>query len=1283
MTSSSRSEISLITPLTDSDLIAEALRSVAPHVSSLALIIDDAPSMQVWAPTVTAFQGIVESAFAQVNADRLSPSRHEREVSGRPRGQLVLVVTDGLDDFWGHRPAAALLQSWGRQVPVAIVNPYPQERWHRTHLAPRLLQLSAPRALSPNAELDVREPGRWKSPFDEPLHGDAVAVPLLELTPRWLSWWASLVNRSPGGWLDAVAYIADPERPDDPDGAGPVEWPAQQPARPQDLVFGFRAGASAEAFRLATYIASAPLDLGAMRVIQGALLPESHPVHLAEVVTSQLFVPRVEPSAQLEFRAGVRQTLLSFAARDDSIHVMEALASHYDDRMPAARTLLQALQAPDQTPATTVTEETFAFAELELAVLLALSGPYSARARRLRQAMARLTREKPAGRPPSDGPRRIAEPSVEGGGSMSNAPSSPPTREPSPTGRSNPITAISSIAALFGGQESGSEPIVWGNVPPRNGDFTGRDELLLALEQRLRTQSVTAVLPQALHGMGGVGKSQIAIEYAYRHRADYEVVWFIPAEQPAQILRSLIDLGERLGLGAGLEANTAVPLVQEALRAGTPYSNWLLIFDNAETLGTVSPYLPESGTGKVLVTSRNEQWTDIAEALEIDVFRRVESIELLRKRNPDITVEEADRLAEVLEDLPLAIGQATAWRAATRIPAGEYLRLLTDKRAELADQALVPGYEIAVAAAWTVALDRLGVENLAALQLLQACSFLAPEPISLELFLGPRHTTTSAELDDILQSPSRLNRAIREIAQYGLARIDYRDQTIQLHRLVKTVLVSQLSEREREDLQHAAHMLLAGGNPGGPGQRAQWQRYHALLPHVLAADTIGCEDAWARQLVLDIIEFLYFWGDYPSCLSLAQKVVEQWRGSLGANDLQTLKAARWLGYVERLLGNFSAAASTNADCLNRLQAILGPDDEETFDAMILVAADRRAAGDFAGARALDEEAFKAAETAFGPDYPNTLIAAHSLGVSLRLTGDFQQAFERDADTFRRRAEDLGADHPLTLLTLNGLTLDLRECGAYLQANTEQERVYERIQQILGRDHPNTLQAARNLAVSRRRAGQHESARKLAEDTMKGLQKRFGATHPDTIASALNYAVDLRENDDLFGSQALAEQTYQEYESTLGAEHPYTLYARTNLAIVLRLLGQLDLAYEHNSTAFDQLRQSLGRDHVLTLTCATNLASDLAARGDHEAARTLDAETLTLSRERLGAEHPSTLACLLNLSFDLTNLENAAEGERLFQEVLDAYYRVLGEQHPAIVAALARQRANCDVDPMPL
>lgn len=329
-------------------------------------------------------------------------------------------------------------------------------------------------------------------------------------------------------------------------------------------------------------------------------------------------------------------------------------------------------------------------------------------------------------------------------------------------------------ASTVGNGRTRSTPTIWGNIPPRNPNFTGREELLDKLHQRLLREKATAVLPHTLHGMGGVGKSLLAVEYLYRRMAEYDVVWWISAERTAQISLSLVELAPRLGLPTGSDVSSTVASVLEALRIGVPYANWILVFDNAESPESVRQFFPAGGPGNILVTSRNPQWASVARPLEVDVFMREESKQLLRIRGPEISDAEADRLAEALGDLPLAIEQAAAWHAETGMPVDEYLRLLDEKRVDLLRGTAPLGNQHPVIAAWNISLDRLEAKSPAAYQLLQVCSFYAPEPIARTMFMRMPPSPITPELDAALEDPIRLGQAIRDIGRYSLARFDHR-----------------------------------------------------------------------------------------------------------------------------------------------------------------------------------------------------------------------------------------------------------------------------------------------------------------------------------------------------------------------------------------------------------------------------------------------------------------------------------------------------------------------------
>ncbi|GAA4605567.1 tetratricopeptide (TPR) repeat protein [Actinoplanes octamycinicus] len=827
-------------------------------------------------------------------------------------------------------------------------------------------------------------------------------------------------------------------------------------------------------------------------------------------------------------------------------------------------------------------------------------------------------------------------------------------------------------------------PQVWGDVPPRNPNFTGREDLLDLLHRQLMSVREAAVLPQAVHGMGGVGKTQVAIEYVHRHSSEYDLIWWIPAEQHSQLLSSLTGLAQRLRLDVSPEASSAVPAVREALSTGqTGHAAWLLVFDNAESLQNVRQFFPTGGAGKILVTSRNPEWAWHARALEVDVFTRQESIQFLVNRVPGLTEQDADRLAYALGDLPLAVEQAAAWQAATGMPVEEYLRLLDDKRIELLEDAASPDYPVSVAAAWNVSLDALERVNPAAFQLLQVCSFLSAEPIPREFFAGPPASPIADPLDDTLRDSFKLSRALRDIQRYALAKLNHRNNTLQIHRLVQAVLISRMDEKQRALMRAGAQTLLAGANPHTPARRSRWDRYQALVPHVTTAGAVESQDPNVQLLVHETTEFLYHWGDHRGCHEFAEQAYLIWRDSLGESDPQTLRMMKFLGLVCFALGRYEQAGTLVEGALRLCSAAWGDEDEGTLDAMLLMAVSHRTRGEFASAKGVNERVLEICRRTLGEQDPVTLRAAAHLGSSLRLTGEFAAAADLDRATYQQQSEVLGGDDPDTLLTLSHYATDIREAGDFLQARAQQEEVLERTLAAYGPRHPPAMRASRNLAVARRKAGDHDGALRLATETAERFRTQYGESHPDTMAATLTLAVDLRHAGRLDESFKLGQATLDRYRAILGPDHPHTLAAEVNLAVVKRLRGDVEAANRADSQVIELLRDKLGPDHPTTLCCATNLASDRFSLGLGQEAFELDTDTLARSERVLGVEHPATLAVGVNLALDLRLLDRIQEGDRILADTLQRLRTVLGDRHPATLNALQSLRADCDLDPMPL
>ncbi|WP_406435697.1 FxSxx-COOH system tetratricopeptide repeat protein [Streptomyces sp. NBC_00631] len=1255
------------------------------------------------------------------------------ELVDRTGRRIILVLTDGLGPLWRTAAGRQALELWAAAGPVAVVHLLSQRDWHRTALAPRQARLRSPRAGARTTELAVDLPAEWRDPFDPPPGDWTAAVPVLELDARWLGRWAALVAGAESDWVEAPVLLLGapdaPEESDAPDGSeaseasegdaaeSPLATPVPSaPSAPsvQERIRRFRSHATPTAFRLATHLAAAILEPRLVRDVQRRLVPEAQPAHLAELFLSGLLEQPASTAphggtapAPLEFVDGAREALLAGAMRADTARVVSSVSELYGDRFEAARGLHGALLAPEAEPVPQVTADNLPFVRVELAVLRALSGPYLLRARRLSAALERA----PAGASIIENSRQIghdvsnkhensdldglnmtdttaSEHQRGDGGSVSGT---PVQQIPAPSPDGQPGAGLSSPGRVVPGpaepqsrqvQQRAAVPVVWGSVPPNNPNFTGREELLAQVHDQLLTGDTSAVLPHTLHGMGGVGKSQIAIEYVYRHSSEYDVIWWIPSEQPTMILTALTELAHRLGLNVGTEANRAVPAVREALRRGEPFDRWLLVFDNAENVEAVRPYFPTGGTGKILITSRNQEWDRVARTLSVDVFTREESKALLRRRARDLSDADADLLAEELGDLPLAIEQAAAWQAVTGMAVDEYLGLIREKIAELMLELVPsPDYPMSVAAAWDVSLRQLEQRNPAALQLLQVCSFFAPEPISRSLFNNSR-STIAPELDEALRHPIRLGRAIREINVYALARIEHRHDTIQLHRLVQAVLVNRMSPQQQADMRHGAHLLLADANPNSPGSRELWPRYQQLLPHIAVSRAVECDSPWVRGLIRGVVEFLYYWGDHEGAVSMAREALDVWTAKFGGEDQQTLEMAKWLAYLLRMVGEYEEAAAMMQRTADTYIRVAGEDDEGTLDALIQLTSGLRLRAEMAQGLEINRSVYDRCLRAFGDDDPATLRAAHSLGVGLRLMGLYKEAREYDTETARLRALALGENHLDTLNTLSNLSIDIRETGDYPGAVVHQEDVYARYIATYGEDNPSTVSCARVLAVCRRRAGDHEGAVQLGELALSKFENRYGADHPDAIASAANLVVDLRQDGQLTRSRELGEATLRRYMAKLGSGHPYTLSARTNLAITLRHLGDLDAAGEQVGVALRGMRESLGDEHVLTVTTALGMANHHSAGSRHEEALELDQKSLEILTRIFGKDHPTTLACANNVALDLRALDRVDEATVLHTDTLTRFRRTLGESHPATVAAASSRRAEADIAPVP-
>ncbi|MEO3863316.1 FxSxx-COOH system tetratricopeptide repeat protein [Acrocarpospora sp. B8E8] len=829
----------------------------------------------------------------------------------------------------------------------------------------------------------------------------------------------------------------------------------------------------------------------------------------------------------------------------------------------------------------------------------------------------------------------------------------------------------------------GRIPEVWGKVPQQNKNFTGRDDLLEKLRSGVVSDDVTAVVPHALHGLGGVGKTQVAIEYAYRYRHEYDLVWWIPADQPMLVRSSLAGLAPHLDLPtaaiAGIEDASAAVL--DALKRGKPYSRWLLIFDNADEPEEINEIIPR-GPGHVLITSRNHSWQGVVDTVPVDVFTREESIEFLVKRARAVSTAKAAVLAEELGDLPLALEQAGALQAETGMSVDEYLRLLAVHTAQLLDINKPSDYPLSMTAAWSLSVAQLSAKLPEAVDLLRCSAFFGPEPIPRDVFGPPSEKfPPSLKLGSLLADPILLSRAIRELGRYALARIDSVSRTIQVHRLVQALLRQELPPDEQAAFRREVHLLLASAAPYEPDDNASWSRYAELLGHVTPADVASSQDPLVRNFALDIVRYVYSSGDFESARDLVQNFISVWREQSGEDDPSVLSGQRHFGIIIRELGDFQTSFELNLATMARMREVLGPDDAETLLLTNSHGADLRARGDFAAALQHDRDSLSQHEAAFGPDHRRTLRAMNNLALDYLLLGDYSSAQELQKKTYMMQSRaGSGSSKQNVLSSWNGLARVVRLRGEYFEACDVGEEAYEYGVQELGADHPWTLRTAKDLSIAKRRAGLVEEALELAQRTYELQERIFGKEHPDTLAAALCLANALRTNNQVVEALQVLREAAQLFPRMYGQDHPFKFGCDTNLALLLRVNGEAEEARAIDERALAGFDLKLGREHHYSLTCAINLASDLAAEGEAANATNLNENTLQRLNEVLGTDHPLTLACAVNLVLDLVTVHREDEADALRSSTMAKYERVLGPDHPDTRVARDGGRLDFDFDP---
>jgi tetratricopeptide (TPR) repeat protein len=717
---------------------------------------------------------------------------------------------------------------------------------------------------------------------------------------------------------------------------------------------------------------------------------------------------------------------------------------------------------------------------------------------------------------------------------------------------------------------------VHNDLPPYNPNFVGREDLLADLRQTLGQEgNAASTQMEAVTGLGGIGKTQLALAYVYRHLAAYWLVWWVRAEEPTTRRADLVALAPHLELdpkGIDEEALLAAIRRELARRPG-----WLLVFDNAPGPADIRDLVPRTG-GHTIVTSRHRHgWEGTARELEMPVLPEDEAVALLlgeSEAEPQRRAE-ARALAEQLGFLPLALAQARAYVNETGIGFAEYGRDLEKDAARAFEEApLPPDYPRSVALTWHASLTAAEQTCAPARMLLELLSFLAPDPVPRDLFkakldgapevarpsllgrlwrnlLPWRSTSPMSGLSD----PRVLDKAIAALGRFSL--ITVAPGRLAAHRLVQVITRAGLDAATAKTRAEAAIWLVDAALPRPPEEHTNWPAMGLLLPHALAAaeaaERLGADLETAAVVLNETALYYQARAAWAEALPLYQRAIAIGEQTLGPEHPELAARLNNLAILYRDTGRYAEAEPLYQRAIAIGEQTLGPEHPNLAAALNNLAELYRATGRYAEAEPLYQRAMATDEKALGPEHPNLARDLNNLALLYQATGRYAEAEPLYVRAIAIGEKALGPEHPNLATALNNLADLYLGTGRYAEAEPLYVRAIAIGEKALGPEHPNLAIALNNLADLYLGTGRYAEAEPLYVRAiaagLNNLAELYRAAGLNNLALLYWTTGRYAEAEPLYGHALTI------LEKALPADHPNLAVIRTNYARLLDQLGR--------------------------------------------------------------------------------------------------------------------------------
>lgn len=808
-----------------------------------------------------------------------------------------------------------------------------------------------------------------------------------------------------------------------------------------------------------------------------------------------------------------------------------------------------------------------------------------------------------------------------------------PEKEPAEASLADlPLTPAAEDRAARGGPDRAAPVAIWAIPHARNPHFTGRVGLLAQLKQRFfsgesetPTRQSGTPLVQTLKGLGGIGKTQLALEYAYRSLAEglYTHAFWITAASAESLLTSMVALAELLPDGFAQrerDQHKLGAIVKRWLECCP--DPWLLIVDNADDLSLIPPYLPVRGHGHILLTTRASAVGTFAPALEVDNMGIDEGIRFLLQRSQRLARATPDQIAEArqvvvaLTQFPLALDQAAAYIEETGCRISTYLRILQEHRLSLLARRGIQAhhYPDSVVTTWSLSFQRLEQDNPAAVQLLRLCAFLTPDRIPEELLIeGAAHWP--AELQQAVSDPLAFEQLFQDLLTFSLVKRQASDRILSLHRLVQVIQRDSLEPQEQR--QWAERVVRAVNTifPQEAQDVACWPRCLRYLEQAQACATLiqrqGIEIPEAAEILERTAIYLRSHASHHLAEPLFQQALALFSRRLGSHHPRTARCQNHLALLYLLQGNHKQAEPLfqqtlallsrhlgshhldTAECQHNLallylfqgkseqaepllqsvlalsERLLGAQHEKTAHCLADLADVYRMQDKLIQAAPLYLRALSIWEHLCGPLHPQAVKSLTGLAEIYVVQGRYSQAEALYRQMLAIREQQYAPDHPLEPYTLTSLA-DLYVIEG---RDDEAQRLYEQAlphwEVQADPPHPNMADTLHGLATVHRNHGRYEQAGTFFQRALEIRERYLVPTHPDLTKTLHGFALLRHAQGYQDEARTLYERALVAREQTLGPTHPLTVETRTRLTTLLLGTDQME----------EKARQSLASNTI--------------------------------------------------------------------------------------------------------